>query len=123
RQPLDTARLLQARQQESNPSTSTQLNRQTTLAATAHPQLSVTRSLPSLFVGSGVQFENASNNLLEIPIPRGVKRAHLAEIGLIGKVSINATWTEEEVARELTSVFATSFNLECGELLPSDYLG
>lgn len=64
-----------------------------------------------------------SDNLLEIPIPRGVKRAHLAEIGLIGKVSINATWTEEEVARELTSVFATSFNLESGEILPFDYLG
>ena len=64
-----------------------------------------------------------SDNLLEIPIPRGVKRAHLAEIGLIGKVSINATWTEEEVARELTSVFPTSFNLESGEILPFDYLG
>jgi hypothetical protein len=58
-----------------------------------------------------------------IPIPRGGNRTRLADMGLIGKVSINSTWKAEEVAKEITSVFASVFNLQPGEVLPYDYLG
>ena len=58
-----------------------------------------------------------------IPIPRGKNRVRLAEMGLIGKVCINSTWKAEEVANEITSVFASVFNLQPGEVLPFDYLG
>ena len=34
-----------------------------------------------------------------IPIPRGGNRTRLADMGLIGKVSINSTWKAEEVAK------------------------
>ena len=59
----------------------------------------------------------------EISIPRGAKRTELAEKGLIGKVSINTAWNADNVAREITSVFANTFDLEPGELLPFEYLG
>ena len=58
-----------------------------------------------------------------IPIPRGKNRACLADMGLIGKVSINSAWRAEEVAKEITSVFASAFNLQPGEILPYEYLG
>ena len=48
---------------------------------------------------------------------------NLSDKSLIEKVSINSVWTAEEVARQLTSIFATAFNLQPGELLPFDYLG
>ncbi len=64
-----------------------------------------------------------SKNVTNIPIPRGANRAHLAKIGLIGKVSISSVWSAEEVARELTSIFAPAFNLHPSKLLPFDYLG
>ena len=57
-----------------------------------------------------------------IPIPRGENRARLADMGLIGKVSINSAW-RAEVAKEITSVFASAFNLQPGEILPYEYLG
>ena len=63
-----------------------------------------------------------SENVRDFPIPRGAKRTKLADMGLIGKVSIHTTWTADEVAREITSVFATSFNLQLGEILPFTYL-
>ena len=44
-------------------------------------------------------------------------------MGLIGKVSIDSTWKAEEVAKEITSVFASVFDLQPGEVLPYDYLG
>ena len=49
-----------------------------------------------------------------IPIPRGKNRACLADMGLIGKVYINSAWRAEEVAKEITSVFASAFNLQPG---------
>ena len=58
-----------------------------------------------------------------IPIPRGNKRAQLAEMGLIGKVSINTVWGAEEVAKEITSVFSGAFSLQPGDVLNYDYLG
>ena len=58
-----------------------------------------------------------------IPIPRGNKRAQLAEMGLIGKVSINTVWGAEEVAKEITSVFSGAFSLQPGDVLDYDYLG
>ena len=61
--------------------------------------------------------------MTDIPIPRGANRAELSDEGLVGKVSINSVWTAEEVARELTSIFATAFNLQPGEILPFEYLG
>jgi hypothetical protein len=64
-----------------------------------------------------------SENVTDIPIPRGANRTQLADAGLVGKVSINSVWTAEEVARELTSVFATVFKLKAGDVLPYEYLG
>ena len=40
----------------------------------------------------------------DIPIPRGAKRAHLSEMGLIGKVSINSSWKAMDVIQEISSV-------------------
>ena len=57
-----------------------------------------------------------------IPIPRGGKRAKLAEMGLIGKVSINSAWKANEVVKEISSVFSKAFCLGTGEVLPFDYL-
>ena len=62
-------------------------------------------------------------HLDDLPIPRGAKRAELAEKGLVGKVSINTAWNTEQVAREITSVFANMFDLTPGEILPFEYLG
>ena len=53
-----------------------------------------------------------------IPIPRGLRQTQLADAGLVGKVSVDFSWTAEKVARELTSIFATVFKLEPGQLLP-----
>ncbi|XP_046860328.1 uncharacterized protein LOC124453580 isoform X2 [Xenia sp. Carnegie-2017] len=107
--------------------------------------LSVTRQLPSLFGGvtGGKKRKRSSaclpkrgkvytkdvvclpptDQTFNIPIPRGNKRAHLAEMGLIGKVSINSAWGAEEVAKEISSVFSRAFNLQPGEVLSYDYLG
>jgi hypothetical protein len=63
-----------------------------------------------------------SSGLYEIPIPRGAKRANLAELGLTGKISINAAWKASDVSREISSVFASAFNLEEKEILLFDYL-
>ena len=60
--------------------------------------------------------------LSDIPIPRGGKRAHLAEMGLIGKVSINSAWKAREVVWEISSVFSSAFNLPDGEVLLFDFL-
>ncbi len=58
----------------------------------------------------------------EIPIPRGAKRAELAELGLTGKISINAGWKALDVLKEISSVFAAVFNLKENEILLFDYL-
>lgn len=58
----------------------------------------------------------------DIPIPRGAKRAHLSEMGLIGKVSINSAWKAVDVIQEISSVFAGAFNLPAGENLSFDFL-
>jgi hypothetical protein len=63
-----------------------------------------------------------SSGLYEIPIPRGAKQANLAELGLTGKISINAAWKANDVSREISSVFASAFNLEEKEILLFDYL-
>ena len=58
----------------------------------------------------------------EIPIPRGAKRAELAEMGLTGKISINAGWKALDVLKEVSSVFASVFSLKENEILLFDYL-
>ena len=58
----------------------------------------------------------------EIPIPRGAKRAELAELGLLGKISISAGWKALDVLKEVSSVFACAFNLKENEILLFDYL-
>ncbi|XP_014679919.1 PREDICTED: uncharacterized protein LOC106819861 [Priapulus caudatus] len=55
-------------------------------------------------------------------IPRGYKRARLAERGLIGKLSLQSTWNEREVEQEVSSVFRSAFNLSADEILPYKYL-
>lgn len=61
-------------------------------------------------------------DMTDIRIPRGGKRAQLAEMGLIGKVSINSAWKAGEVIREICSVFSKVFNLPEGEILSFDFL-
>lgn len=55
-------------------------------------------------------------------IPRGKPRAQLAELGLIGKVSLNHTWDKAAVASEISSIFRKVFNLEDDEEMPFCYL-
>ena len=58
----------------------------------------------------------------DIPIPRGAKRARLSEMGLIGKVSINSSWKVGNVTQEVSSVFASAFNLPYENILSFDLL-
>ena len=57
-----------------------------------------------------------------IPIPRGDSRARLTEIGLTGKIAINSQWQEMDVRREISNLFASSFGLADGDILPYAYL-
>ena len=52
-----------------------------------------------------------SKNADMIAIPRGAIRAELAEMGQIGKISIDSTWNAAEVENEIRSVFSSAFNL------------
>ena len=110
-----------------------------------------TRPLPSIFESSCIQYSNVggrkrkrsstsqsksaklytkdvvcllpSENGKDIPIPRGNSRGCLANMGLNGKISLNSAWVAKDVTREITSIFASVFDLLPGELLPFDYLG
>ena len=42
--------------------------------------------------------------------------------GLTGKIAINSTWLETEVRHEISNLFASSFGLSDGEILPFVYL-
>ena len=55
-------------------------------------------------------------------IPRGMRRAQLAELGLIGKVSLNNMWDKAAVASEISSIFRKAFHLEDEEEMPFQYL-
>ena len=55
-------------------------------------------------------------------IPRGGRRAQLAELGLIGKVSLNTTWDRRAVVSEISSIFRKSFKLRDEEEIPFQYL-
>lgn len=55
-------------------------------------------------------------------IPRGGRRAQLAELGLIGKVSLNTTWNKSAVAKEISSIFRKAFKLGDNEEMPFQYL-
>ena len=57
-----------------------------------------------------------------VHIPRGEKRGELADMGLIGKISLNTAWNAREVEREVSSVFSSAFGLSDGELLSYKYL-
>ena len=57
-----------------------------------------------------------------IPIPRGDSRARLTEIELTGKIAINSQWQEMDVRREISNLFASSFGLADGDILPYVYL-
>lgn len=59
---------------------------------------------------------------LPIAIPRGERRSELAEMGLIGKISLNSSWSVKDVQSEVSSVFAGAFGIPEGELLPYVYL-
>ena len=53
-------------------------------------------------------------------IPRGGRRgrAQLAELGLIGKVSLNTTWNKSAVAKETSSIFRKAFKLGDNKEMP-----
>lgn len=55
-------------------------------------------------------------------IPWGMRRAQLAELGLIGKVSLNNMWDKAAVASEISSIFRKAFHLEDNEEMPFQYL-
>lgn len=55
-------------------------------------------------------------------IPRGGRRAQLAELGLISKVSLNTTWNKSTVAKEISSIFRKAFKLGGNEEMPFQYL-
>ena len=55
-------------------------------------------------------------------IPRGGRRAELAELGVIGKVSLNTTWDKRAVAKEISSIFRKAFKLGGNEEMPFQYL-
>lgn len=55
-------------------------------------------------------------------IPRGTRRAQLAELGLMGKVSLNNTRDKAAVASEISSIFRIAFHLEDDEEMPFQYL-
>ena len=44
-----------------------------------------------------------------LPIPKGDSRAKLAEMGLVGKISLESTWRADEVDNEIQSVFILAF--------------
>ena len=60
-----------------------------------------------------------AKNLDTYPIPKGESRAKLAEMGLIGKISIESTWSADEVESEIRSVFISAFNFP--DDLPFEY--
>ena len=66
-----------------------------------------------------LKVENTSK---PIPIPRGDSRGKLTEFGLTGKIAINSLWEELEVRREISNLFASSFGLCDGEMLPFLFL-
>ena len=55
-------------------------------------------------------------------IPRGTRRAQLADLGLIGRVSLNNVWDNAAVASEISRIFRKAFHLEDGEAMPFQYL-
>ena len=57
-----------------------------------------------------------------IAIPRGESRVELAELGLVGKISISAGWKSTQVAQEISSVFASAFRLGEDDVVPFEYL-
>lgn len=57
-----------------------------------------------------------------IPIPREDSRARLTEVGLTGKIAINSQWQEMDVRHEISKLFASSFGLADGDILPYVYL-
>ena len=61
-------------------------------------------------------------NADSIAIPRGESLAALQEAGLVGKVSIDSTWNADDIRREITTLFGTSFGVLKEELLPYEYL-
>ncbi|XP_046864546.1 uncharacterized protein LOC124459025 isoform X1 [Xenia sp. Carnegie-2017] len=135
----------QPQRQPQRQTTLTQLSQSRTSSSSA------TRPLPSIFESSCIQYSNVggrkrkrsstsqsksaklytkdvvcllpSENGKDIPIPRGNSRGCLANMGLIGKISLNSAWVAKDVTREITSIFASVFDLLPGELLPFDYLG
>ena len=59
---------------------------------------------------------------MPIQIPRGEKRSERAEMGLVGKISINTAWSAREVQKEVSSVFGNAFGITDGDLLSYQYL-
>ena len=59
---------------------------------------------------------------IPIQIPRGEKQSELAEMGLVGKISINTAWNAREVQKKVSSVFANAFGIADGDLLSYQYL-
>lgn len=55
-------------------------------------------------------------------IPQGGRRAQLAEIGVIGKVSLNTTWDKRTVAKEISSIFRETFKLGDNKEMPFQYI-
>ena len=48
-------------------------------------------------------------NNQKIPISRGAKRGEIAMAGLIGKISLSSTMSEEDIREEICAIFAVVF--------------
>lgn len=58
----------------------------------------------------------------EVDVPRGKNRGLLQSRGLVGKITLNSLWTQDEVQNEVTSVFRHTFSIPDDQLLHYTYL-
>ena len=77
---------------------------------------------PKTFFKTVICLPPVKKILEPVPIARGEQRAHLQEVGLVGKVCLNSTWKAHEVESEIGSLFAPSFGLYKDDPFPFVYL-
>lgn len=56
------------------------------------------------------------------PVPRGKQREKLQSLGLIGRMIVCSNWDEEDMRRQTSALFRTTFQLTMDEMLVYKYL-
>ena len=51
-------------------------------------------------------------NNQKIPIPRGAKRGEIAMAGLIGRISLSSTMSEEDIREEICAIFTVAIGAD-----------